>query len=217
MRITARWIATRQPFLSEHRENGRLAGLRLYSENGILIEERPLLNGKLHGVRYQWHDSGSLSSAVPWEDGLEHGTARQWTEEGKPAGCYRMRRGTGWDLWWTWFEGQPPFLAEARYIRRGAWHGPEWWLNANGDSVFHERFFCQDRLHGIERLWNAHGRMRRGYPKYWIHGQQTTRRRYLAAALTDPSLPPLRTEDNSPQRSFPPLVARAISRANRVP
>ena len=169
----------------------------------------------------EWHTEsyylsdvpGKLITAEPYSNGLSHGTVRQWSDDGKLLGTYTMEHGTGIDLWWCeGFEGGPPYLSEARYIKDGKWHGFEWWLKADQKSVWQERRFRADQLHGIERRWNWRGRLGRGYPRYWLNDVRVTKRQYLRACAKDPSLPPSREADNRPQRKFPPGVIARLPR-----
>lgn len=76
-----------------------------------------------------------------------------------------------------------------------------------------EELHCQSgQPHGIERQWNARGRLRRGYPRYYLRGEQVNERRYERACAGDPSLPKFRQKDNEPKRKFPPEVAKFFKR-----
>jgi hypothetical protein len=123
-----------------------------------------------------------------------------------------MRHGTGIDLWWdeTWRKPRRTYLAEVHFMRRGHRHGFEWWINEDQVSVYHELHWREDIAHGIERRWNFRGRLRRGYPKYFVAGQQVPRRQYIIAAASDASLPPFRKAENQPGRVFPPGLARHL-------
>ena len=77
-------------------------------------------------------------------------------------------------------------------------------------SAERESHFAEGLEHGIQRDWDSTGRLRRGFPKYFINGEQVTKRQYLRAAKLDSSLPPFREEDNRPERQFPPEVAAAL-------
>ncbi len=68
-----------------------------------------------------------------------------------------------------------------------------------------------ERTARIERVWNLRGRLRRGYPKYWIHEVQVTKRRYVRAAQDDPTLPPFRENENRPGRKFPTEIAELLT------
>jgi hypothetical protein len=130
-------------------------------------------------------------------------------------GTFTLKHGTGIDLWWCERAEDRPYLSEARYVTAGKWNGFEWWLNPDQKSIHEERHFKDDLEHGIERSWNRQGRLRRGYPRYWINNVRMTKREYLRACVSDPTLPPFREKDNRPQRTFPPEVSACRSGRRR--
>lgn len=188
-------------------------GRRAFHESGEPMGEWPTKSGHAHGVQLRWDEPGELLSAEPYRDGLPHGIARQW-DQGELIGTYRMVRGTGLDLWWQRGGDGKRYLAEARYLVRGDREGYEWWINDDQRSVYEESHFRAGLPHGIERQWSPTGRLRRGYPKYWVEGRQVTKRAYLAACDRDPTLPPFREQDQSPRRRFPREVAAALGPRN---
>ena len=183
--------------------NGKVVGVRTFHVTGELEDEFPLRNGVTHGIVYRSVTPGKLLSAEPYSNGLAHGTARQWSDDGKLIGTYTMKRGTGIDLWRQVNEAGQVYLSEARYYRDGKLDGFEWWLNRDQKNVHEESHFRGDRRHGIFRQWNLQGRLRRGYPQYFVNGERVTKRRYVRECAKDPTLPPFREEDNRPQRIFP--------------
>jgi hypothetical protein len=88
-------------------------------------------------------------------------------------------------------------------------------LKEDETSVFMERHFQRGVLHGIRRDWNVHGRLRRGYPKYYVRGEQVCKRQYVRAAAADPTLPPFRVEDNNPGRVFPAELRKKLALGKR--
>jgi hypothetical protein len=209
-RIVARYPNAGQRKTAEYRLNRALVGVRHFHPSGELLLENPMRDGLLHGVVYRCDDPGKVTSAEPWSKGLPHGTARQYSRDGALLGTYRMERGTGLDLWWDDTDPDAPRLSEARLLKGGKWHGFEWWLRVDQQSVWEERHFAEGRLHGIERLWNDSGRLRRGYPRYWVRGRRVARRRYLQACKEDETLPRYRKSDDRTLRVFPPEVARHL-------
>jgi hypothetical protein len=206
-RVTATFLTSPKKYKVECILNGKVVGIRHFNETGEMEHECPLKDGVIHGIEYWFDIPGKLRSAEPYSNRLPHGTARQWSEDGKLIGTYTMKHGTGIDLWWCEsFETGLPYLSEARYLKDGKWHGFEWWLNEDQKSVGHERHFWNNQMHGIERTWSWHGRLRRGYPRYWVHDVRVTKRQYLRACVQDPTLPSFRETDNRPQRKFPPEV-----------
>lgn len=195
---------------AEYYLDGQHVGSRFFSSTGQLEWEISIRNGVWHGIQYRWYESGELFSLEPYENGVPHGTAYEWAEGGTLLGTCIMDRGTGIDLWWEDCSGGTVTLAEAHSIKEGKWHGYVWWLNADQKSVWWEAHYEKGLPHGIERQWNSQDRLRRGYPRYYVHGKQVTKAQYLRAATKDPSLPPFRVEDNAPHRMFPPEIARHL-------
>lgn len=212
-RAIATFLKSPAKYKAEHRLKGALVGVRFFFETGELQGERPLRDGKTHGMVYRCDVPGRVLSREPYRDGLPHGVARQWDNDGTLIGSWKMKRGTGWDLWRCAGEGGV-HLTEAGEMKAGNLHGFEWWLNEDHRSVHAEAHFWLGQRHGIERSWNAKGRLRRGYPRYYVRQQRVDKKNYLKARLNDPALPPFRVEDNLPARRFPAEVRDAI-RATR--
>ena len=196
--------------------DGEVVGVRWFSQDGVMGLETPLKNGLSHGAMYSF-DLGSDGTlrvyfTEPYLNGLAHGTARQWSEDGLLIGTYIMRHGTGLDLWrHKNFSDGPAFvLLEARYIKNGKLHGFEWWLEEDQANIHEEAHFWEGLQHGIRREWNNKGKLRRGYPQYWVNNERVSKRQYLRAQTDDPNLPPFREIDNLPKRRFPPEVRDAI-------
>jgi antitoxin component YwqK of YwqJK toxin-antitoxin module len=190
-----------------------VVGYRDFDADGELTRDSGLRDGRPHGTAYRLDTPGILLSATPYRNGVEHGIARQWSDDGRLIGSYRMRHGTGLDLWWgeTWTKPRRDYLAEVHSMLEGQPHGFEWWLDEDERSVFKERHWVNGILHGIERWW-AGGTLRRGFPRFHVRGQRVTRRAYERARQTDPSLPLFRPEDDQPRRDFPSAVARRLLR-----
>lgn len=195
---------------AEYWLDGQRVGRRYFFESGELAGDVGLRGDRYHGIDYRWDMPGSLMSAIPYADGLEHGTAHQWGYDGTYLGSYTMEHGTGIDLWRSGCGGEQPALSEVRYYRDGQRHGFEWWLNGDQRSVYEEGHYANGQPHGILRQWNSQGRLRRGYPQYYVNGERVTKRQYLRASQRDPSLPRFSPEDNLPARTFPPEVAQHL-------
>ena len=182
--------------------NGEVVGQRGYGEEGQLVMEIPLRNGSRHGREFQWNDDGTLSLIEPYANGKIHGTAKQYGRNGSVIGTYTLRHGTGYDIWRQEEEDGTIYISEIHTLKDGLPHGYEWWLTHKG-IVWHELHWHEGEYHGIERQWNWVGKLRRGFPQYWIKGDRVTKRQYLRAAEKDPTLPSFLLEDNSPRRKFP--------------
>jgi hypothetical protein len=199
----------RKKFKADYILGGKIVGKRQFDENGLLEFECPLKGGVMHGTLYDFFD-GVVTFAEHYSNGLAHGTAKQWSPDGELIGTYTMRRGTGLDLWRAkddWGHGRV-YLSEARYVKEGKWHGFEWWLDEDQKSVHSENHFWKNLQHGIQRSWNSQGRLRRGYPRYWVRNVRVTKRKYLRECASDPNLPPFREQDNLPARKFPAEIRK---------
>lgn len=209
------------PARAECRWQGELVGYRFYLKDGTLLVETPLKDGQKHGREYRWSwpDGKKLESVEPYVAGKLHGTAKQYSpQSGKVIGRYTFVHGTGFDIWRSWCgdraDGQYA-IAEIHSYQNGFHQGYDWWLNADQQSVWDESHWHADQKHGIERCWNQVGKLSRGYPKYWLHGEPVTKRQYIRAAQTDQTLPPFCEQDNLPQRSFPPSIQRLLSASRK--
>ena len=97
-------------------------------------------------------------------------------------------------------------------MKDGALDGYEWWPKADQRSVWHERHWQKGIYHGIERMWNEKGRLKREYPKYWVHGKAVSKRVYLKAADKDKTLPKFKESENRPRRKFPSDIESLFSK-----
>lgn len=191
--------------------NGEVVGQRAYAENGQLVTETPLRNGRKHGREFQWEDDGRLLLVEPYVNGKVNGTAKQYGRNGSVIGTYNLRHGTGYDIWRVEDEDGATHISEIHTLVDGLPHGYEWWLTTKPHIVRHELHWHEGEYHGIERQWNLANKLRRGFPRYWINGSRVTKRSYLRAAKTDHSLPPFRLQDNSPRRRFPSKIEQLFS------
>jgi len=139
-------------------------------------------------------------SALFYVIGVEHGTAKQYCHGGL-LGTYTLDHGTGIDLWRVCGGA----LGEERHLKAGNRHGVERWWYPGGEHQMFEQHFKSNVEHGIFRQWSGGtGTLKRGFPRYFIDGTRVTKRRYLRAAASDPSLPPFRPEDHDWHRPPPP-------------
>jgi hypothetical protein len=199
------------PEVRAYRIARKIVGYRYYNADGVLINETPMKDGKKHGHELTWDDDGTLLSVEPYWDGKCHGTAKQYGRDGRVIGTYKMVHGTGYDLWRNMsFHGPSYYVCEIHSVRNGLLHGFVWWLNDDEKSVWDEKHWYEGKSHGINREWNFAGKLRRGYPKYWVRDEAVTKRQYVAAARKDATLPPFRPKDNSPKREFPPEIRRLL-------
>ena len=189
---------------------GKLVGQRVYNREGILILETPMRDGLKHGREMTWSDDGELLLIEPYTKGKIHGTAKQYGWNGKVIGLYTMVHGTGFDVWRQEDEDHEVFVSEIHSLQDGLPNGYEWSFASSKQDLWHERHWNMGKLHGIERVWNSRGRLRRGYPKFYIADQAVSKQTYNKMTLMDKTLPLLREEDNIPYRKFPAAIKRLM-------
>lgn len=190
---------------------GNLVGRRVYNQEGITVVETPMKDGLKHGREITWDDDGRLLSIEPYVNGKIHGTAKQYGRSGNVIGTYKLNHGTGFDIWRQEDEENEVFISEIHGLEDGLPNGYEWWFASSKQDLTHERHWQMGKLHGIERVWNGKGRLRRGYPKFFIADQTFSKQRYIKMTLTDKSLPIFQVKDNLPHRYLPPEIKRHVS------
>lgn len=183
----------------EYQLNGEVVGTLSVSPDGEKWAQA-IRDSQRHGPERNWNPHGVLVFESFHENGREHGTARQWADDGTLIGTCHLEHGTGVDLWrsnvtWT--------LSEEHHQRDGRLHGFDRWWNKDERTVHEESHYHDGHQHGVFRRWNAHGRLSRGYPKYYVYGQQVSKKVYMRACRGDTTLPVFRAEDNRPERPLP--------------
>jgi hypothetical protein len=189
------------------RRGDEIVGRRVRDASGRLLMEWSECAGVRHGSERNWAPDGSLEFETNYVDGLEHGVAAQW-HAGELLGIYQMDHGTGVDLW----RNPDGSLAEERHCVSGQRDGFERWWTGDDATIWQEGHYQAGVPHGVFRLWSARGRLRRGYPQYFVAGRRVTMAAYRQAAAADTSLPPLVEADNLPIRELP-LEYRGARRA----
>jgi len=188
---------------------GVLVGKRHFEEDGTICIEYGLNpEGRHHGYRYEFDDQGRLECKEFYHNGALLGPCRQWIG-GTFVGDYPLVNGSGYDIWKTCRydlesgEVLGVVLSEVRTLKHGDLHGLEWWINDDQETIYIEKAWFKNKLHGIERQWNCQSGLCRGYPKYWVYGKRVNKSQYLHLAKQDTLLPPFRDEDQQPIRVFP--------------
>ena len=191
-----------------YRRGGEVVGTITWDDDGL----QPAIGNSLRGDpprgwRMEYDESGALSFVEPIVDGRVHGWTAQWAEDGTLLSTCRFERGTGTDLFCCRVTGR---LAEAHPSRDGLPHGWEqWW--ADEARLFGETHWVVGKRHGPARQWTD-DQLDEGYPQLFVDGVLVDRQTYLAAAQADPTLPPLRTADDRPQRALPGGFTRRVFR-----
>ena len=182
---------------------GNHVGQRVYNHAGVLVVETPMKDGLKHGREITWNEDGTLLSIEPYARDKIHGTAKQYGRNGKIIGKYTIIHGTGFDIWRQEDVDNTIFISEIHSLQDGVPNGYEWWFASARKDLCCERHWSTGKLHGIERVWNAKGRLRRGYPKFYVTDQAVSKQKYIKMALKDKILPAFREKDNSPYRKLP--------------
>jgi antitoxin component YwqK of YwqJK toxin-antitoxin module len=174
-------------------------GYREWDEDGKLEFEYEMRNGKKHGREYCFW-SGQPSEVTPYRNGLIHGTGTQWADDGTVLITYRLINGTGLDLW---CDNQTGTLSEELYWPKNGELGYRRNWNDDETTVNTEYFFNGKGYHGVWRKWYSEGKLRRGFPHYYVNGKRVTKRQYFKASEKDGTLPRYSPEDNQPSRKLP--------------
>lgn len=180
--------------------DGERVGLRCWDEDGTLTIEYQMRGGIMHGHFRTFWENGQVNEEATYVDGKEHGVTKQYNANGALIGSYTMDHGTGVDLWFD----REGVLSEERHYLDGQRHGYERWWRSDATTVLQEEHYQKGQAHGIFRQWNDKGRLRRGFPRYYVSGKQVTKHQYEQARHVDPTLPPFAPEDNLSNRVPPP-------------
>ena len=181
---------------------GNKVGYRMWNESGELEFEYGMRNGKKHGREYNFFENGQPHEVTPYRNGTIHGTGKQWSIDGKVVITYNLINGTGLDLWCG---HEKDTLSEEHYWPKDGELGYHRDWNEDEKAVHIEYYFFYGKgYHGIWREWNTDGKLRRGFPQYWVNDGRVTKRQYLKASEMDGTLPPYRPEENRPIRKLPP-------------
>lgn len=183
--------------------DGNLVGRRYWDEEGDLYLEYGIKKGKKHGREYWFgiYPNSQPNEMTPYRNGLPHGTAMQFDEKGEVLVISEKKKGVGLDLW---CDNLKYTLAEEQYDPAEGEVGYRRHWNEDEKTIYEEYYFTPlDGYHGVWRAWNERGRLKRGFPRYYIRGNQVTKRHYLKACTQDHTLRAYRKADDSPKRELP--------------
>lgn len=198
---------------SEYWRRGERVAEVLWEEDGNPCWAWGLRDGKKHGPEVEWWDNGQISFVQPWVDGVLHGVVSHHDEKGNLLLETRYVRGTGVDLW---CDRHSRTLSEETRLEGGHLRERRWW-NPDERTVWMEEQWADEGEHGIFREWNGRGRLRRGFPRFFVRGQRVDRRTYLRRARLDRTLPPYRPGDDDPRRELPAeYVGQPVQRQNAM-
>jgi|SRR5579863_2075608 len=186
-------------------------GRREWWDDGQLMSEWGLKDGKKHGNVLDFDPNGQLSFVEPYRNGRPHGKATQFASDGSVLICYIMQDGVGLDLW---CQGDGK-LSEERYCPADGELGYTRWWNCDNKSIHSEQSWLNSSgWHGILREWNTGERLRRGFPQFYVKGQRVSKKQYCRACESDSLLPQYIPEKDQPFRNLPPeYLAQMKSRS----
>ncbi|WP_163998410.1 toxin-antitoxin system YwqK family antitoxin [Pyxidicoccus caerfyrddinensis] len=182
---------------SEFWLEGRLVGRAYWNPDGTPCLAVGLRDGVPAGFQVEYHDNGTVY-AEPFVKGLLHGQAKQFSPQGRLLLMSPFKRGTGIDYWCD-DRGK---LREEHPLLAGSPSGWERWWNDDQKSVHSETHWHEGQWHGPSRYWQG-VKLARGNLKFFVHGQQVSKRVYIATSRGDSTLPEYRPEDDSPERPLP--------------
>lgn len=188
---------------------GNKVGYRLWNKRSELEFEYGMRDGKKHGREYCFRGNGQPYEVTPYRKGKIHGTGIQWADDGTVLITYKLVNGTGLDLWCG---HQNNTLSEEHYRPKDGEYGYHRDWNDDGETINTEYYFFDGKgYHGIWREWNTKGKLRRGFPQYYVNDKRVTKRQYLNASERDATLLPYRSKDDIPYRKLPPEYLAQIS------
>jgi hypothetical protein len=196
---------------SEYMRRGEVVAVMLWETNGEPCWGWGLKGGKKHGLSVEWDDA-CVVFVEPYENGVAHGVAKHFDTDGKLLLETRYVRGTGVDLWCDLFNRT---LAEETWLEGGSVTDVRRW-NPDQRTVWLEERYRDGQEHGIFRQWNDRGRLRRGFPRYFVQGKRVDKRTYARRAEKDPTLPRCEPRDDDPRRRLPAAyVGQPLHRERR--
>lgn len=195
---------------SEFWLNGQCVGRAEWGADGTPWTAMGLRGGHITGHRIDYHGHGTVSYAEPFVNGLPHGWAKQYGRRGGLLLASPFHRGTGIDYWCD-PRGR---LAEEHPLVGGKLSGCDRWWDENQQTVYRETGWLDGQEHGIHREW-MEGRLRRGFPQFFIRGQKVSKREYLSAAQGDSTLPTYTRQEDLPERALPERFLQLRQRVRR--
>lgn len=196
--------------LGEARRGTRRLSRLIWSRDGALLHEQPLdARGRHHGIEVERDDTGAVVWCATWVHGSMHGPLILFDESGLPALVTEFVHGRGTDLWMSCGR-----VSEVRELVDGVPHGLVRWGDPEEPSE--EGYFDRGRRHGIFREWETNGRLRKGFPRFFLRDARVSRRAYELAQAKSSSLPPYIAREDANDREMPIAVREAVARARRL-
>lgn len=196
--------------VSEFWFSGQPVGRACWNPDGSPCLAVGLRDGVPVGHQLEYED-GAIVYAEPFVNGVLHGSAKQFGPHGRLLLVSPFKHGTGTDFWCD----ERGRLAEEHPLVEGRPSGTERWWKPDQKRVYSETEWLNGEWHGATRRW-THGRLDRGFPKFYVRGKRVAKRAYLKLAGEDPSLPPYREEADLPARTLSKRFLELRERARRI-
>lgn len=189
--------------------HGRVVAQLVWSPEGKLLHEKPFaVDGRPNGLEVEYDDAGRVLWLAHWVAGEMHGTAMQFDTNGLPVVVMEFVHGRGIDVWMSCGD-----VSEVRTTYNGIPDGLVRWGDPTRPDE--EEHFARGKRHGIFRSWDS-GRVRPGYPIFYVDDVEVTREAYLSACAADCTLPPYNESDDANERNMPPAVRDGLQRAEQL-
>jgi antitoxin component YwqK of YwqJK toxin-antitoxin module len=181
----------------EYFRDGAKVGERSFYKNGRVAEEKLFKDGVLDGICRRFYQSGKLFSESPYEGGKLNGMVRFYKENGDLLGESNIKKGNGvlrqfpnrdlglfgdqeipykdglidgtlreWDRFRDFRDGGGIGCRVTQYVK-GELEG--WLISFDEKGVpIDSGYFHKNDLDGVVREYRPDGKLKDGYPKYYI-------------------------------------------------
>ena len=189
--------------------HGRVVAQLAWSAEGKLLHERPFAaDGRPDGLEVEYDDAGHVLWLAHWVAGEMHGTTMQFDPTGLPVVVTEFVHGRGIDVWMSCGR-----VTEVRTTYNGIPDGLVRWGDPSRPDE--EEHFALGKRHGVFRSWED-GKLRPGYPMFYVEDLEVSREAYLSARAIDSGLPLYNESDDANERSMPPAVRDGVERAEHL-
>jgi antitoxin component YwqK of YwqJK toxin-antitoxin module len=169
---------------------------RQWHPNGQLALEAFWSAGRQNGIERRWHLNGQLADESNWVDGLPNGVSRRWHANGVLAEEMPVKDGFVEGTVKEWNElGE---LLGTFEIRNGSGVWKSWHPNGR---VSGETTYVNGQFNGRIAAWDETGGLI--VEEFQIGGKKVSKRKYLEATKSDPSLPKYNDSEPMPRVRIP--------------
>lgn len=83
LKISFKFIVLALVLASCGSNEGKVEYKRTYHRNGKVHEVIPIVNGRIHGIKYEYYEDGALRLETPYDSGYVYGNVRYFYPDGK--------------------------------------------------------------------------------------------------------------------------------------